>query len=130
MAPLNLPTGFDEVHPVHCVHGIIGNEKNGIRFGSGKRLEGGSGVMESFHSVTERLKDNGGEFEQHGFVIDDVDELGVGLRLRIGGGFTLVHVDGDGGVNTEVRDVASVQNGKGKVKWVKSVNKLNRVKQL
>jgi len=110
---LNLAAGFDEVHAVHRVHRIIRNEKDRKRLGGLKGFEGGSGVTETFDRVTERLKNDGSEFEQHWLIIDDIDEPGVVLRFGPGAIFPLVHLGALVGVNTEAKEVVSVQNERG-----------------
>jgi hypothetical protein len=110
---LNLAAGFDEVHAVHRVHRIIRNEKDRKRLGGLEGFEGGSSVTETFDRVTERLKNDGSELEQHWLIIHDIDEPGVVLRFGPGAIFPLVHVGALAEVNTRAQEVASVQNERG-----------------
>jgi hypothetical protein len=96
-------------HAVHRVHRITAG-KDRTEFGGLEGFEGGSSVTETFDRVTERLKNDGASSKATLAHHHDIDGPGVVLRFGPQTIFQLFISVASAGVNTEGKEVASVQN--------------------
>ena len=75
----------DELHAVHGVHRVVGEQNIRRVFRVGVSFEGAAGIAKSLNGMSERTEDDGSQLEKHGFVIDD-EKQSVAVITGVWGG--------------------------------------------